>query len=246
MTTDEAMRFELKGESPDLEDLVRLFPTDAVTVQKIEGHYYLQLTGMESPLEENDALEVGNEALSRLNGVALLYLGNFRAPKICGIAKKDPATGSLQTHISFGGKCELRSRNSGTLQVKLPDGTIATNQSRQFSEIVIEAANENEHLSHALSVFGEESGTWRGLYKVLDAIREPHGKLENLYAKFPEFKGDIENFKHHADCYAALGADARHGFLNWEPPKNKMSLSAARNLIRGLLNAWVKKLVSGD
>jgi hypothetical protein len=102
----------------------------------------------------------------------------------------------------------LRSRNSGALHLNLPDDTITTNHSRQFSEIVIEVANENEHLNHALSVFGEESETWRGLYKVLDAIREPHGKLKNLYAKFPDFKDDIENFKHHADCYAALGADA--------------------------------------
>ena len=239
--------FRLCDES-DVEGLRRLFPTGAVAIKKIEDAYYLQLPDRESPLDENDALEVAKVALSRLSGIALLEVGNFRPPTILGTSKRDPSTGKLTTALRITVKAEVRSYGYVSPKYKLPDGTFATNESpRTFGEIVTEVANENKYLSHALSVFGQESGTWRGLYKVLDAIREPYRKkLKNLYDQFPTFKDDIENFKHHADCYAALGADARHGFINWQPPKKKMSLVEARNLIRGLLNAWVKKLTPGD
>jgi hypothetical protein len=237
------MQFELKGESADLGDLARLFPTGTVAVKKIEASYFLQLPDRESPLDDNDALEVAKVALSRLSGIALLDLGNFRPPEIKGISKIDRSTGKLATFLSMKVKVEARSRSHGTLQTKLADGTIATNQSRTFSEIVMALADENKHLNHALRVFGQESDTWGGLYKVLDAIREPYGKkLEYLYKQFPAYKSDIKNFKHHADCFAKLGKDARHGFLNWKPPKQNMTLTQAQTLIRNLISAWVKKL----
>jgi hypothetical protein len=63
----------------------------------------------------------------------------------------------------------------------------------------------------------------------------------NTHTSGRESRG-IKNFKHHADCFAKLGKDARHGFLNWKPPKQNMTLAQAQTLIRNLISAWVKKL----
>ena len=92
--------FQLSDEHFDTEELARLFPTGSVTVKKIDEHYYLQIPGWETPLEDGEALEAGKVALSRLNGIALSELGNFRPPKIYGITKRDPVTGRWETYGS--------------------------------------------------------------------------------------------------------------------------------------------------
>jgi hypothetical protein len=122
-------QFELDGESPDLEDMVRLFPTGSRTVQKIAGRYYLQLAELEMTPGNTQVPKAAQEALSLLNGIARLQLGNFRPPRILGFSKIDPNTGNLQTYMSLSGKCEGRVRAYGTLTLRLSDGTIiSTNQ----------------------------------------------------------------------------------------------------------------------
>jgi hypothetical protein len=51
--------FQLSDEHFDTEELARLFPTGSVTVKKIDEHYYLQIPGWETPLEDGEALEAG-------------------------------------------------------------------------------------------------------------------------------------------------------------------------------------------
>jgi hypothetical protein len=78
-------QFEL--DEGDSEDMVRLFATRPVTVKKIEGRYFLQLPELKLPLGNTQIPEAAQEALSLLNGIARLELGNFRPPKILGLSK---------------------------------------------------------------------------------------------------------------------------------------------------------------
>ena len=91
--------FQLTDGPFDNEELASLFPTGSVIFKKIEEHYYLQIPGWETPLEGGPALEAGKVALSRLNGIALLELGNFRPGKIYGITQRDLVTGNLVTKL---------------------------------------------------------------------------------------------------------------------------------------------------
>jgi hypothetical protein len=85
---------------------------------------------------------------------------------------------------------------------------------------------------------------WRGLYMVLDVVAESYnGPKELLKQDFvAKYKSDIENFKHHANNYRALGVEARHGLAKEKPPKKKMTLAEAQALIQNILSDWVEKL----
>lgn len=177
--------FQLSGEHFDIEELARLFPTGSVTVKKIEEHYYLQIPGWESPLEDGEALEVGKVALSRLNGIALLEVGNFRPPKIHGITKRDPVTGNLVTTICVTVHAVARTKAHVDFHlVKEVDGTLVevskSPASSTFGETVLSMTDTNEFLERALFIYGTVEHNWRGLYMVLDAVAESYGGSKKL------------------------------------------------------------------
>ena len=247
MCTDMEQLFQLSGEGFDIEELARLFARGSVTVKKIEDNYYLQLPGWESPLEDGEALEAGKVALSRLNGIALLELGNFRPPEIYGITKRDPVTGNLVTTISVAVHGAVRTK--GHVEVRLfKDGVeVSKSQSPTFGETVLTMTDTNEFLERALFLYGRVEHNWRGLYMVLDAIAESYGGPKKLLKQdfAAKYESDIENFKHHANSYRALGVEARHGLAKEEPPKKTMTLAEAQALIQDILRTWVEKLKSG-
>jgi hypothetical protein len=235
--------FQLSGEGFDIEELARLFATGSVTVKKIEEHYYLQIPGWESSLEDSEALEAGKVALSRLNGIALLEIGNFRPPKIYGITKRD----NLVTTISVAVHGAVRTKGHFNVRL-LKDGVeVSKSQSPTFGETLLTMTDTNEFLERAVFLYGTVEHNWRGLYMVLDAIAESYGGPKKLLKQdfAAKFESDIENFKHHANSYRALGVEARHGLAKEEPPKKKMTLAEAQALIQDILKAWVEKLKSG-
>lgn len=240
--------FQLSGEDFDLEDLADLFSTGAATVKKTEDRYYMQLPEWESPLDDREALEAGKVALSRLNGIAMLELANFRSPRIYGITRRDPATGALTTAVPITAHPVSRTKaRVGFQLLKEVDGTIVTvKKAPTFGETVLPMTDTNEFLERALFLYGTVEHNWRGLYMVLDAVSESYGGPKNLLKQdFAQtYKNDIENFKHHANSYRALGVEARHGHANDEPPKKQMTLTEAQTLIRDLLKGWVDKLKS--
>jgi hypothetical protein len=238
--------FQLSDEHFDTEELARLFPTGSVTVKKIDEHYYLQIPGWETPLEDGEALEVGKVALSRLNGIALLELGNFRPPKIYGITKRDPVTGNLVTtrSVLVHGVVRSKAHVNFHLMKEVDGKLVEVSKSPTFGETVLSLTDTDEFLERALFLYGTVEHDWRGLYMVLDVVAESYnGPKELLKQDFvAKYKSDIENFKHHANNYRALGVEARHGLAKEKPPKKKMTLAEAQALIQNILSDWVEKL----
>ena len=198
--------FRLSDGNFDNEELANLFPSGSVTVKKIKEHYYLQIPGWESPLEDDEALEAGKVALSRLNGIALLEIPNFHPASIYGITKKDPDTGNLETtlHISVRGESRTKGRIGYHL---LKDGkVIPISKTPTFGETVLSIADTNDFLERALFLYGKVEHDWRGLYMVLDVIAESVGGSKALVKQDFALKSrtDIKNFTHHANCYRAL------------------------------------------
>lgn len=239
--------FQLSGDHFDIEELARLFPTGSATVKKIEEHYYLELPEWASPIGDSEALEAGKVALSRLNGIALLELGNLQPPKIHGITKRDPITGELVTAICATVHVVGRGKAHTNLHlVKEVDGELVeVGKSPSFGELVLKMTDTNKYLETALFLYGRVEHDWRGLYMVLDTIKTFYRDEEQLLKQdfVTKYKGDIKNFKRHANNYGALGAEARHGLLDLELPPEKMTLAQARELIRNILGDWVEKLM---
>jgi hypothetical protein len=229
----------------DCDDMVRLFATRPVSVKKIEGRYFLQVPELKLPVGNTQVPDAAQEALSLLNGIARLDLGNFRPPKIVGFSNTDPHTGKLQTFISLGGKCEGRVRCYGTLTVRLSDGTIATNQAPTYVETVSKLADDNKPFNRAVTLFGKEKQhDWISLYKVFDAIKEGFGEKALIEQGFVT-QSEIDDFKYNSDPH-------RHGFTKCKPRKHNrkgpvrqektMTLAEGETWISGILRAWVKKL----
>jgi len=136
-------QFEL--DEGDCEDMVRLFATRPVTVKKIEGRYFLQVPELKLPVGNTQVPDAAQEALSLLNGIARLDLGNFRPPKILGFSNTNPHAGKLQTFMSLGGKCGGRVRCYGTVTIRLSDGRIVTtNQAPAYVATVSKSAEDNK------------------------------------------------------------------------------------------------------
>jgi len=228
-------QFELDGESPDLEDMVRLFSTGSRTVKKIAGRYYLQLAELELPTGNTQVPEAAQEALSVLNGIARLELGTFRPAKILGFSKIDPNTGNLQTYMSLGGKCEGRARSYGTVTIRLSDGTIVTTQEPTYVDTVSQLADKNKPFKHALTLFGRErQHDWISLYNVLDAITQALGGPQKLIEQEFVTESEIEDFKENAKPH-------RHGFTECKPRnrKRKEPIRQKKEMTLAEAQAWI-------
>ena len=197
------------------------------------------------PVGNTQVPDAAQEALSLLNGIARVELGNFRPPKILGFSNTNPQTGKLQTFIAFGGKCEARSRSHATVTVGLSEGTIATNQAPTYVETVSKLVDDNKPFNRAVTLFGKEKQhDWISLSKVFDAIKEGFGEKALIEQGFVT-QSEIDDFKYNADPH-------RHGFTKCKPrkpnrkepvrQKKPMTLAEGEAWVWGILRAWVKKL----
>jgi hypothetical protein len=226
----------------DLDELARLFPAGSATVIKTEKSHYLQLSGWESPLDDAQAHQAAQTALTRMNAIAMIADEKFRPATIAGMTKKN-AAGMLITYINASCHIQARAGLSASLTVKQADGTIVEDKSLTFGQLALPLADTNDPLERALLLYGGSEHTWRTLYMVLEAIEDSHGGQKGLIAEnfLPAIK--VEDFKATANSYLALGADARHGTTSSGIPVARMTLIEARALIRELLELWMKKLV---
>jgi hypothetical protein len=52
-------------------------------------------------------------------------------------------------------------------------------------------------------------------------------------------KNELERFRHTANSYKILGAEARHARDRFDPPKNPMTFAEADRFVRKLIREWV-------
>jgi hypothetical protein len=150
----------------------------------------------------------------------LLELGNFRPPKIYGITKRDPVTGNLVTtrSVLVHGVVRSKAHVNFHLMKEVDGKLVEVSKSPTFGETVLSLTDTDEYLERALFLYGTVEHDWRGLYMVLDVVADSYnGPKELLKQDFvAKYKSDIENFKHHANNYRALGVEARHGLAKEE------------------------------
>ncbi len=97
-------------------------------------------------------------------------------------------------------------------------------------------AEEDEIVKNVFRQITEFEPNWINLYKVYEIVNKDAGrtKIEQWTNK------KIGLFTHTANSQSAIGDDARHGVDKHDPPKEPMSLSEARALIRNLLKQWLQ------
>jgi hypothetical protein len=115
-------------------------------------------------------------------------------------------------------------------------------QSKYIGDKILDAAVGSEHLQRALQAYGSIPLDWRGLYMVLDVVREAHGGLKGLMAKNWVPAKRIDDFNATANSYPAVGTEARHGLTKDFIDTPRMTLDEAREMVRTILEKWCREV----
>jgi hypothetical protein len=167
--------FKLQGHTFDLQDLTRQFPTGSRAVICQEGDYYLSLEMPDDGLDDEQAQDIAKDEIATINGLASVFIESYQHVRISGVSKVDPAIGKIiTTNYYYKGETKVRLRVEAQVVVLNPDGTpVAPTASMDApGPRILELADAQDALERALFLYGKLEHNWRGLYMVLDAIRE--------------------------------------------------------------------------
>lgn len=108
-------------------------------------------------------------------------------------------------------------------------------------------SSTNEPLARALYLYGAVGYDWRGLYLVLDAIKDGNGGKGVVDTKefAKPYKKNVKLFERISGSFKKLGLESRHamkkGYEEYEP-EDEMTVGEAQKLFSDLLKAWIKEI----
>ncbi len=230
-------RFVLIGDKLDIRTIAELFRDGARIVEDEYGQPVLTLH-LEFSREESLAARDAAEAhIARLNATAQIVHGNHKNVHLGAFGHLDSSTGLLQYFLHLHDTVRSRARfGIGGVVFNADEGP--PDQSKNIGDEILEAATANEHLGRALYLYGSAPLDWRGLYMVLDVVREAHGGLKEVMAKNWAPAKRIVDFNATANSYKAVGIAARHGFTKDFIDTPRMDLHEAREMVRTILQKW--------
>jgi len=182
-------------------------------------------------VDDLDLVRADAERLfAQIRGVARLRLGVDVPLELDDSIYRRTGDGELEDHfVSLGATLTIESYLTASSTGGQPVPLAST--------LDLADAQTDERVSAALTLFGMPPA-WRTLSMVLDLVREE--VPERAIAKRGwATAAKVKRFNSTANSYRAVGTDARHGKLKWQPPKHPMTLHDARLLVGGILRAWL-------
>ena len=99
---------------------------------------------------------------------------------------------------------------------------------------------EDDKIATLFEFFCSDSNRWYLLYKRLELVQVDLGGENKLINKKWVPESEIKLFKHTANCYKAIGVEARH-YNNEKPPKKPMTYPDAKKIIDKINLEWLKE-----
>ncbi len=245
----------LKGENPDLEDLVALFTSPDFRVVRGGDDYFLVAASLEGFGTTVDVLEAARSLISLMNGVAKVSQPAFHEVQADGLVVEFTESGGKKYSLATGGSITPRGRREHQVisvpsiqirpRVYAPSITVegeATPQPQPGSletDRWAEIAGRDPDVAEALEIFGSRSHNWINLYKVYEIVN----RRAEIVGEGWVSARVMERFTRTANHPRAGGRDARHARSRVQPPPKPMSLEEGVALIR-ILTGWLKSLVS--
>lgn len=231
---------QLSGEKFDLEELPRLFTSEELKVLEKNGKYYLISNEFRTFTEASEVLKQAKKFIKLINGAVKISNSKFLSIRI-GNVEKIEKNGRHMRYIFA---------ESGTYRIKGSENTILTksgsNQEEQITkrtftvESWVMQTKQDKNVAKVLSFWSAEKITWIDLYKILEVIEEDIGC--KVYKRHWVSRKKTRLFEWTANCYRAIGEDARHGGeKKWIPPKKCMELSEAGSIIRTITDNWLRE-----
>jgi hypothetical protein len=99
---------------------------------------------------------------------------------------------------------------------------------------------EDDKIAILFELICSDSNKWYLLYKRLELVQVDLGGETKLINKKWVPENEIKLFKHTANCYKAIGIEARH--YNFKrPPSNPMTYPDAKKLIDKINLKWLEE-----
>lgn len=223
-------QIELAGDEKDIELLERYLIDTPYHVSTVGSRRFLTLPEIPPSADSETVHAASSKLIDIINGAAKLHYGIFGGVSFVKVLRAD----EHGKRVGFG---------YFTLP-DLDDPLIGDNSENQSILSWVELALSNQEVERALYLFGSLELNWKNLYLVLEVIEDSFGGEAPLLDTGLISLEDIKLFKRTANSYKAIGRDARHGALKFEPPRKSMTLKNAQKLMRTLLTVWIKYKMS--
>jgi len=233
---------KLMGDQFDLEELPKFFVSKECTVTKGDELYYLTSNKL-NPDESSQKIHgIALDLVQRINGILKVIYTNFRPVEIHSMDLIDDK-GRRNINLAVG-NAEVRTRASAVALIHTVPGSPSDSSSEPtpFTVSWLKVAEKDEKVRDVLNIFGSLDEEWRNLYNILEIVlSDVGGKI--FQAGWASEK-EVGLFKQTANSRDAIGYSARHGDKEkCRPPKNPMSLSDAKSLIRKIVGKWISSKI---
>ena len=228
----------LEGHQFDLEDLPHWLAKQDVHVVKRDDNFVLVIPTSLIGESHEPVRAFAEGHLELINGIGRLLSQQFRpvalTDKLYGL---DSDGTIINTVIAIAGAemrikgGMLRVNNGGMLSSDPRDGAAAP---------FILAAESSSRRRDALIMVGRPELTWSELYLIFELVEADVGG--RMFDLGWITKPDANLFTHTANSYSVLRNEGRHGKDRGDPPTIPMQKSAAQNLMRCLVAAWLSGL----
>ena len=158
----------------------------------------------------------------------------------------DVKLGAVSCEDENGNKSVAVSVETISIKDKVRIATVTTTKDGEKAESLIaqgvkdfwKIVYNNDDLLRAVRIFLKEGNSWPGIYKVVnDTILLSGPDVVNL-GWVSDSK--VRLLKRTANCYRAIGDEARHAVKDWTPPPNPMTINEAINIEQDLIRKWIQ------
>ncbi len=223
---------ELIGEDLDIKDLQFSLKTCEWQIISHDEKPYLASEMVNSITEHDEIISKGKKFLKILNGAASVLYSNHREVTTGSLLTIDQ-NGNRSERVFLSSTVRSRSRLRGVLTVS--GESLGITQPTRIDNW-LELAIKNHSVNEVLYFFNEL--TWWNLYKIYEIIDCDLGGKRNVNRYYDKRKLNL--FTQTCQSRKAIGDEARHATDKYPPPKEKLSLEEAHQMISGLFTNWIE------
>jgi hypothetical protein len=220
----------ITGDPSDLEALGKTFDVGDPRVFTDRDDHFLESSDVRAIRAEADAKTRALELVSMLNGAMRVQHGNrFEPVKFGGLVTFNPQGGP---NYYDSGTVVMRLRVSSAGELIDAAGNPVPPPPSPVPKWI--GKRSDATVAAVLRILGRDQLDWYDAYKVYESIRHDVGD-----AQVKLWEPEVDRFRRTANNAGALGDDARHPELGWQPPIRPMTLAEAISLVYGLTREWL-------
>jgi hypothetical protein len=232
-------RVQLQGEQFDLQELKEILLGNDPCILEEDSNFYLTSKAWNKLGESREVHDQAKDFIQLLENAAYLHFRDTAPISIGGMVRIDDDGRRQHILIAEAGRITLRGvRVKATGTVGEPKA-IASGPEHQLIK-VLRNSPKDPLVKDALKFY--RKGDWVSLYKAYEIVNDAvHGKREIVRRGWIP-KESINRFTQTAQSRKALGDEARHASVKFDPPKNPMTINEAKTIIGSLLQKWLESL----